>query len=147
MLFYNVFPGTFPTKFDKHVLPLSVRYMSCILLSKRLNKSTWILQKMKLPFVQAKTFVCNLRVNIISLSVVTYTYLYFFLKNLKVSFELKKILCSPFFTEWARYIGEYMSQICFNFPTCSIYTHNNRNITIENALKFLLSQTKALHMT
>jgi hypothetical protein len=51
--------------------------MSWILLSNRLKKSTLILQKMKLPFVQAKTFVRSLRGNIISLSVVTYYLLNF----------------------------------------------------------------------
>ena len=39
-----------------------------------------------------------------------------------------------------------MSQICFNLPTCPIYTHNKKNVIIENVLKFLFSQTKALHM-
>ena len=92
---------------------------------------------MELPFVQAKTFVCSLMGNTISLSVVPYT-----------NWTLKRKIGSAFWikAEGSRYIGEYMSQICFNFPTCSIYTHNKKNIIIENALKFLLSQTKALHM-
>ena len=44
--------------------------------------------------------------------------LVFLKKNLKVYFETKQILCSPFFTKGSSYISEYMFQIYFNFPTC-----------------------------